>query len=120
MRSIRSIPPCPPRFSNICRGLARNYGATGGKVGWLVAAPEVAAVLAKTHQFLTLTTPPMLQWAVAESLADDALIDAQVADWATTRAVPGDGLRAAPYLAPVPFETSGNAGGCARAVNLLA
>jgi aspartate/methionine/tyrosine aminotransferase len=58
----------------------------------MVAAPEVAAVLAKAHQFLTFTTPPMLQWAVAEGLADDALIDAQVAGWATTRAVLNDGL----------------------------
>lgn len=70
------------------------FGATGWKVGWLVAAPEVAAVLAKAHQFLTFTTPPMLQWAVAESLADDALIDAQVAGWAATRAVLNNGLRA--------------------------
>jgi len=54
----------------------------------------VAAVLAKAHQFLTFTTPPMLQWAIAEGLADDALIDGQVADWASTRAVLGDGLRA--------------------------
>jgi aspartate/methionine/tyrosine aminotransferase len=70
------------------------FGATGWKVGWMVAAPEIAGVLAKAHQFLTFTTPPMLQWAVAEGLADDALIAAQVADWAATRAVLGDGLRA--------------------------
>jgi aspartate/methionine/tyrosine aminotransferase len=71
------------------------FGATGWKVGWMVAAPDVAAVLAKAHQFLTFTTPPMLQWAVAEGLANDALIDTQVATWATTRAVLNDGLRAA-------------------------
>ena len=60
----------------------------------MVAAPEIAAVLAKAHQFLTFTTPPMLQWAVAEGLADDTLIAAQIADWAATRAVLNDGLRA--------------------------
>ena len=70
------------------------FGATGWKVGWMVAAPEVAGVLAKAHQFLTFTTPPMLQWAVAEGLADDALIAGQVADWAATRAVLNEGLRA--------------------------
>jgi N-succinyldiaminopimelate aminotransferase len=70
------------------------FGATGWKVGWMVAAPEVAAILAKAHQFLTFTTPPMLQRAVAEGLADDALIDAQVADWAATRAVLNQGLAA--------------------------
>ncbi|WP_420384609.1 aminotransferase [Novosphingobium sp.] len=69
------------------------FGATGWKVGWMIAAPEVAAVLAKAHQFLTFTTPPMLQWAVAEGLADDTMIDSQVAGWATTRAVLNDGLR---------------------------
>jgi aspartate/methionine/tyrosine aminotransferase len=70
------------------------FGATGWKVGWMIAAPDVAGVLAKAHQFLTFTTPPMLQWAVAEGLADDALIDSQVADWAATRAVLNDGLAA--------------------------
>ncbi|WP_428334853.1 aminotransferase [Novosphingobium sp.] len=69
------------------------FGATGWKVGWMIAAPAVAAVLAKAHQFLTFTTPPMLQWAVAEGLADDTMIDGQVAGWATTRAVLNDGLR---------------------------
>jgi aspartate/methionine/tyrosine aminotransferase len=69
------------------------FGATGWKVGWMVAAPDVAGVLAKAHQFLTFTTPPMLQWAVAEGLTDDALIAGQVADWAATRDVLGDGLR---------------------------
>jgi aspartate/methionine/tyrosine aminotransferase len=68
------------------------FGATGWKVGWMVAAPEVAGVLAKAHQFLTFTTPPMLQWAVAEGLADDSLIAGQVADWAATRTVLNDGL----------------------------
>ena len=70
------------------------FGATGWKVGWMVAAPEMAAVLAKAHQFLTFTTPPMLQWAVAEGLDNDALIEGQVADWAATRAVLNAGLAA--------------------------
>jgi aspartate/methionine/tyrosine aminotransferase len=42
---------------------------TGFKVGWMCAAPPVARVLARAHQFLTFTTPPNLQWAVAEGLA---------------------------------------------------
>jgi aspartate/methionine/tyrosine aminotransferase len=70
------------------------FGATGWKVGWMVAAPELAGVLAKAHQFLTFTTPPMLQWAVAEGLADDTLIAAQAAGWAATRAVLNAGLAA--------------------------
>ncbi|WP_353228340.1 aminotransferase [Novosphingobium sp.] len=68
------------------------FGATGWKVGWMIAAPAMAAVLAKAHQFLTFTTPPMLQWAVAEGLGDPGLIAAQVADWAATRNVLNAGL----------------------------
>ncbi|HEX8301756.1 aminotransferase [Sphingomonas sp.] len=44
------------------------FALTGFKVGWMCAAPHLAAVLAKAHQFLTFTTPPNLQWAVAEGL----------------------------------------------------
>jgi N-succinyldiaminopimelate aminotransferase len=45
------------------------FALTGWKVGWMCAAPHIARVLAKAHQFLTFTTPPNLQWAVAEGLA---------------------------------------------------
>ena len=45
------------------------FALTGFKVGWMCAAPPIARVLAKAHQFLTFTTPPNLQWAVAEGLA---------------------------------------------------
>lgn len=44
------------------------FALTGWKVGWMCAAPPIARVLAKAHQFLTFTTPPNLQWAVAEGL----------------------------------------------------
>lgn len=44
------------------------FALTGWKVGWICAAPELAAVLMRAHQFLTFTTPPNLQWAVAEGL----------------------------------------------------
>lgn len=45
------------------------FGLTGWKVGWMCAAPPLARILAKAHQFLTFTTPPNLQWAVAQGLA---------------------------------------------------
>ncbi|MBC9032231.1 aminotransferase [Sphingomonas sp. JC676] len=45
------------------------FALTGFKVGWMCAAPHIARVLAKAHQFLTFTTPPNLQWAVTEGLA---------------------------------------------------
>ncbi|MEI9849827.1 MAG: aminotransferase class I/II-fold pyridoxal phosphate-dependent enzyme [Sphingomonas sp.] len=45
------------------------FALTGWKVGWMCAGPALARGLAKAHQFLTFTTPPNLQWAVAEGLA---------------------------------------------------
>jgi len=47
------------------------FSLTGWKVGWLCAAPALSSVLAKAHQFLTFTTPPNLQRAVAYGLGTD-------------------------------------------------
>lgn len=47
------------------------FSLTGWKVGWMCAAPALSAVLAKAHQFLTFTTPPNLQRAVADGLTSD-------------------------------------------------
>ncbi len=44
------------------------FGLTGWKLGWMCAAPPIARVLARAHQFLTFTSPPHLQWAVADGL----------------------------------------------------
>ena len=44
------------------------FSLTGWKVGWIVAAPELAAVVARAHQFLTFATAPNLQAAVAFGL----------------------------------------------------
>ena len=44
------------------------FGLTGWKVGFLCASPELTEGLARTHQFLTFTTPPNLQAAVAWGL----------------------------------------------------
>ena len=47
------------------------FNLTGWKVGFVCAAPAIMKVLAKAHQFLTFTTPPNLQAAVAYGLAKD-------------------------------------------------
>ena len=47
------------------------FNLTGWKVGFVCAAPAIMRVLAKAHQFLTFTTPPNLQAAVAYGLAKD-------------------------------------------------
>jgi aspartate/methionine/tyrosine aminotransferase len=46
------------------------FAMTGWKVGWLAAAAELTKGLAGAHQFLTFTTPPNLQSAVAWGLAN--------------------------------------------------
>jgi aspartate/methionine/tyrosine aminotransferase len=44
------------------------FSLTGWKVGWVVAEAELLAPIAKAHQFLTFTTAPALQEAVAWGL----------------------------------------------------
>ncbi len=46
------------------------FSLTGWKVGWMVAAPALAQVLARAHQFLTFSTAPNLQAAVAFGLEE--------------------------------------------------
>ena len=48
------------------------FSLTGWKVGFVVAPPPILKVLSKAHQFLTFTTPPNLQTAVAFGLGKDA------------------------------------------------
>lgn len=47
------------------------FSLTGWKVGFVCAAPHIMKVLGKAHQFITFTTPPNLQAAVAYGLAKD-------------------------------------------------
>ena len=49
----------------------KTFSLTGWKVGYATAAPEVLAPVAKAHQFVTFTTPPNLQKAVAYGLGKD-------------------------------------------------
>ncbi|MET0293755.1 MAG: aminotransferase [Phenylobacterium sp.] len=48
------------------------FGLTGWKVGFMCAAPALTQALARAHQFLTFTTPPNLQAAVAFGLETGA------------------------------------------------
>jgi len=51
----------------------KTFSLTGWKVGYIVAAPAVMRGITKAHQFVTFTTPPNLQHAVAQGLvADDS------------------------------------------------
>jgi N-succinyldiaminopimelate aminotransferase len=62
------------------------FNLTGWKVGFVCAAPPLMRVLAKAHQFITFTTPPNLQAAVAYGLGkDDAHFETMRADFARSR-----------------------------------
>ena len=47
------------------------FSLTGWKVGFVCATPQLMRVLAKAHQFITFTTPPNLQAAVAYGLCKE-------------------------------------------------
>ena len=52
------------------------FSLTGWKVGWIIASPGNAAVASRAHQFLTFSTAPNLQAAVAFGLQEgDAWIE---------------------------------------------
>jgi N-succinyldiaminopimelate aminotransferase len=62
------------------------FSMTGWKVGFACAAPELTALFAKAHQFLTFTTPPNLQSAVAYGLGKErAYFDDMRADFQRRR-----------------------------------
>jgi aspartate/methionine/tyrosine aminotransferase len=70
-RSLMAFPGMRRRTVKI-GSAGKMFGLTGWKVGWLCAAPELAATLARAHQFLTFTTAPNLQGAVAFGLETGA------------------------------------------------
>lgn len=62
------------------------FSLTGWKVGFVCAAPHIMKVLAKSHQFLTFTTAPNLQTAVAYGLAkDDSYFEGMRANFVRSR-----------------------------------
>jgi len=74
------------------------FSLTGWKVGWMIAAPELANLVARAHQFLTFATAPNLQAAVAYGLNEgDPWIDPMRARFQRARDRMSDGLRIAGY-----------------------
>ena len=59
----------------------KTFSLTGWKIGYVTAAPALMEPIAKAHQFVTFTTSPALQVAVAHGLAfGDDYFDGFVAD----------------------------------------
>jgi N-succinyldiaminopimelate aminotransferase len=74
------------------------FSLTGWKVGWMIAAAELAGVVARAHQFLTFSTAPNLQAAVAYGLEHgDAWIEPMRRRFTRARDRMSRGLRQAGY-----------------------
>lgn len=70
------------------------FSLTGWKVGFVMAPVPLMKVLSKAHQFLTFTTPPNLQAAVAYGLGkEDRFFDTMRADFQVARDYLSDGLK---------------------------
>lgn len=78
-----------PGMRNRCLRIGsagKTFSLTGWKVGYLTGGPEVITAAAKAHQFLTFTTPPNLQRAVALGLEkDDSYFENLCADMQAKR-----------------------------------
>jgi aspartate/methionine/tyrosine aminotransferase len=71
----------------------KTFSLTGWKVGYITAAPALLQPVAKAHQFVTFTTPPNLQRAVAFGLGlDDDYFDGLAAGLQRKRDLMATGL----------------------------
>ena len=68
--SIMTLPGMRERTARI-GSAGKSFSVTGWKVGYVTAPPEMMKAIAKTHQFMTFTTPPNLQWGTATGLRLD-------------------------------------------------
>jgi aspartate/methionine/tyrosine aminotransferase len=82
------------------------FSLTGWKVGWIAADPALASLAARAHQFLTFSTAPNLQAAVAYGMAEgDSWIEPMRQRFARARDRLMDGLKSAGYAALHPVST---------------
>ena len=91
--SLLAIPSLRERTVKI-GSAGKIFSLTGWKVGFSCAAPDLFRVLTKAHQFLTFTTPPNLQSAVAYGLGkEEAYFDGMRAELERARDRFTTGLR---------------------------
>ena len=83
------------------------FSLTGWKVGMVTAAPDLLTPIAKAHQFLTFTTPPNLQSAVAYGLRkDDSYFEGLNADRRGAISWPRASAKSASGSCPAPVPIS--------------
>jgi aspartate/methionine/tyrosine aminotransferase len=102
---LMSLPGMRGRCAKI-GSAGKIFSLTGWKVGWVVAEAALLAPIAKAHQYLTFTTQPALQAAVAWGLDECRdYLEALPATLAARRDRLAAGLRRA-GLAPLPCSGS--------------
>jgi aspartate/methionine/tyrosine aminotransferase len=95
--SLASLPEMAERTIKI-GSAGKIFSLTGWKVGWMVAPAELAGAVSRAHQFLTFSTAPNLQAAVAFGLDEgDAWLDPMRARFERARDRMTDGLRSAGF-----------------------
>ena len=92
-RPLISFPGMRERTAKI-GSAGKTFSVTGWKVGYITAAPELLQPIAKAHQFITFTTAPNLQQAVAYGLEkDDSYFEALADDLRRKRDLLAEGLQ---------------------------
>ena len=95
---IASLPGMAARVLKI-GSAGKIFSLTGWKIGWIAAAPHLAGLVTKAHQFLTFSSAPNLQWAVAFGMAEgDAWIEPMQRRFARARDRMSDALHAAGFV----------------------
>ena len=86
--------PCMRERTVKISSAGKIFSLTGWKVGLVMAAPPLMKVLSKAHQYITFTTPPNLQAAVAYGLGkEDGYFEDMRADFQRSRDRFADGLK---------------------------
>ena len=98
-RSLSTLPGMADRTVKV-GSAGKIFSLTGWKVGWIVAPAALAETVAKAHQFVTFTTPPNLQAAVAFGLGQPlAIVESARDAFAQARDYLRSGLAAAGCVA---------------------
>jgi len=65
--SLATLPGMAERTVTMS-GLSKTWSATGWRIGWMIASPQITSALRKVHDFLTVGAPAPLQEAAAVAL----------------------------------------------------
>jgi len=94
---MASLPGMRERTVTIS-GLSKTYAATGWRVGWCLAPPDLTAAIRKVHDFLTVGAPAPLQEAAAVALEFDQAYYSKLKDeYAVRREALVSGLEGAGF-----------------------